>query len=482
MTDAADLWLLRRTIDQLPALVAYWDVDRRNVVANHAYVDYFGLDPAQIRGRTIAEVLGPEVYAQNLPFITGVLAGVEQHFDRTLVDASGAVRHTQASYVPDVVDDVVRGFVVLVTDVTPRVEAQRAMDRAEVVAQLGSWELDVVSGAVRWSDNLRRIVGTDPEDPTPRSATAWARHVHPDDRDRTRGVVETAVRGGQPYALTYRMLRTDGAVREVVGTGRPMVGPDGAVVRIHGTLQDVTEVNVAARDLARVNLELRGANELNADVIAMLGHDLRSPLTAVLTRLEDLEDSWSTLDDEQRRTSVSRARAASQRLGTIAERILALASIDGGNIHPLRVELDLAEVLEDIVGESGLPGLASVEIDRVAIGTVSFDRAHVQQVIGNLLTNAFRYGAEPVRVLVTGVGDEVQIAVTDTGPGIPPQDVGSLFARFSRTGQRQQDVGGMGFGLYMAAQLAAANGATLSYRARDEGRPHAFVVTIPTAV
>ena len=116
-------------LDHLPAMVAYWGADRRNVVANAAYTEWFGWAPGQMRGVHIREVLGEELYAKNLPFIDAVLAGVEQLFDRTLLDASGRVRHTQASYVPDKLDGTTVGFFVLVTDVTPRVEVERALQR-----------------------------------------------------------------------------------------------------------------------------------------------------------------------------------------------------------------------------------------------------------------------------------------------------------------------------------------------------------------
>lgn len=219
--------LMRRLLDQLPALVAYWDDEGRNVVANHAYVDYFGIEPDDLRGTHISELLGPEIYAKNLPFIEGALAGTEQLFDRTLVDQHGRTHHMQASYLPDVVEGRVRGFFVLVTDVTPRVEAQRAMDRAEAISQMGSWELDVASGTTRWSRNLYEIVGLDPNDEAPNTIPVRVVHIHPDDRDRVLANVEQAVRTGEPYVNRYRILTVDGDVRDVVSTGRPVRGPDG---------------------------------------------------------------------------------------------------------------------------------------------------------------------------------------------------------------------------------------------------------------
>jgi PAS domain S-box-containing protein len=118
-------------LDALPATVGYWDAEQRNRVANRAYVEFFGLTPEQIRGRRISEVLGPELYALNRPYIERALAGEPQLFDRTIIDPSGAPRYTQASYIPDVVDGKVRGFVVLVTDITERRVAEQARAAAE---------------------------------------------------------------------------------------------------------------------------------------------------------------------------------------------------------------------------------------------------------------------------------------------------------------------------------------------------------------
>lgn len=117
-------------LDNLPALIAYWDRDLRNRLANHAYVDYFGLTPEQIFGRHISEVLGPELFAKNWPFLERALAGERQEFDREIPTPSGP-RYTQALYLPDIRDGEVRGIFVLVTDITARRQAEVALAHAE---------------------------------------------------------------------------------------------------------------------------------------------------------------------------------------------------------------------------------------------------------------------------------------------------------------------------------------------------------------
>jgi DNA-binding NarL/FixJ family response regulator len=106
-------------VDAAPALLSYWDVDQRNLAANATFAPWCGVDPSDIHGIRVNDVLGDEVYEANLPHIRRVLSGVPQQFRRSVVDASGTARRTQSTYVPDVAGGRVIGFSVLVTDITP---------------------------------------------------------------------------------------------------------------------------------------------------------------------------------------------------------------------------------------------------------------------------------------------------------------------------------------------------------------------------
>lgn len=465
--------LLRALFDRLPAMIAYWDQDARNVVANEAYIEWFGFRPEEMKGLHISKVLGAEVYQRNLPYITAALAGEEQLFERTLIDQTGRTRHTQASYVPDIVAGQVRGFFVLVTDVTPRVESQRAMDEAQALAQLGSWNLDPASGEVAWSRELFRIVGLDAES-AQLTVENLSNYIHRDDRANVLSTIERAVDTGEAYSIEYRILRPDGQVREVLSRGRPVLGPDQRVLRINGTLQDITESNRHARELERINGELRQANQLNADVLAMLGHDIRTPLTAIRGYLELLEDEHVV--DAQRTDLVARARGAAERLNLMIGRILSLAAVDSGTIEPHPESIELAQGLREIIATSGVKDVV-LEVGPDA--SLRFDPVHLEQIIENLLVNAARYGRPPVHLEVLPTESGLDIAVSDNGPGVPEDAVGLLFSRFASTGTGQRAAGGHGFGLYMAAQLAKANGGELLYTPRRNGRPHRFTLRVP---
>jgi len=112
--------LLKTIIDAAPAMVAYWDSKLCCRHANRAYLEWFGMAPEALIGKTMPQVLGDELFRLNEPYIRGALAGKAQRFERTLTKADGSIGYTLANYVPDFDNrGSVAGFSVLVSDITP---------------------------------------------------------------------------------------------------------------------------------------------------------------------------------------------------------------------------------------------------------------------------------------------------------------------------------------------------------------------------
>ena len=120
---------MRAVLNGIPAMVAYWDAELRNRLANDAYLSWFGVEAQQLYGMHIRELLHEDVYAANRGYIDKVLGGEPQLFKRTLTDAGGGTRHAEVSYMPDERDGAVLGFFVMITDVTDRVLAEHRQRR-----------------------------------------------------------------------------------------------------------------------------------------------------------------------------------------------------------------------------------------------------------------------------------------------------------------------------------------------------------------
>lgn len=258
-------------LNALPALVGYWDSDLRNRMANDAHREFFGKSPEEIRGVHLRDLLGEEPYRKDLPYIEGALRGERQLFDREIRTPPGEVRYFQASYVPDVVDEEVRGFFVLITDITERrrieeeIEHSRArLAEAERVARLGSWEWDIESNKITCSEGFFGIYGIGPEDLPDRFKPGESKYVHPEDLERVEREVGRAVETGAPVDFEYRIIRPDGRVRRLHSRAELIADSDGNPLRLTGTAQDVTELHAAAEALHQTASDLgRRAAELH---------------------------------------------------------------------------------------------------------------------------------------------------------------------------------------------------------------------------
>ena len=469
--------MLRVLLDGLPALIGYWDRDLRNVVANAAYVEWFGVHPEEMRGRHLREIVGEKVYAQNEPHIRRALDGDgQQQFVRTLVDAEGRTRHSQVTYTPDVAQGEVVGLFVMVTDVTERVEAERQLAEAQELARVGSWTMIPAAQQMLWSREMYRILGHDPDGPIPESAYLLP-HVHPEDRDRLMRHVARAIELAEGYELSYRVMRPDGEVRDVHSRVRAELGPDGTVTRLLGTLHDISASERLARELSVANEELRQVNRLNADVLGLVGHDVRQPLSLVLAQLEIVAETWAGAPDEPAVERVDKALGAARRLSVLLDDILAMANLESGTIatRPLPVSLRdvVVEALTDVHGGRSVRVVAEGDPRGYA------DPFHLRQMVTNLVSNALRYGAAPVEVTISVDDQESLVTVNDHGAGVPAEFVPHLFERFHGAGEgttlgRQ----GSGFGLYIVDRLAEANGCRVGYSAL-EPRGSSFWVRVP---
>jgi PAS domain S-box-containing protein len=278
---------IQALLDALPVLVGYWDGDLINQLANDAHIEFFGISPEEMRGTHVRDLLGPELYEKNLPYMERTLAGEKQLFDRDIPIPSGEIRCTQTVYVPDRRDGKVRGLFVLVTDVTERrrIEEEVTHSRArladaERVARLGSWEWDIPSNRLSCSDGLLAIYGIGREVFDGRYDPSNTRYVHPEDRALVASEMEQAIATGTAVDFEYRIIRPDGRVRRLHSRAELIADPAGNALRLTGTAQDVTELHAAAEVLHQTASDLgRRAAELRSPSRATRDGDLKKDLT-----------------------------------------------------------------------------------------------------------------------------------------------------------------------------------------------------------
>lgn len=141
---------MRAVTDNVPGMVGYWTSEMRCAFANKAYLEWFGRSPGEMMGMRMKDLLGQELFEKNLPYIKGVLQGEPQRFERTLTKADGSAGYTWAQYIPDRQGDVVRGFLVLVSDITEVKETQLDLERAN------AWLLEEMAARRQAQEDLEK--------------------------------------------------------------------------------------------------------------------------------------------------------------------------------------------------------------------------------------------------------------------------------------------------------------------------------------
>ena len=220
----------------------------------------------------------------------------------------------------------------------------------------------------------------------------------------------------------------------------------------------------------------RQLDEEKRDFVSTVSHELRTPMTGVYGAAQTLLRTDIELSASQRGDLLQLIATQAERLSQIVDDLLLTASLDHDRVHishePVEVNDLVRQMLELVEGGQ------EVEVTAPDEPYVLGDRDRLQQILLNLLDNAFKYGRPPVKVVVTPAGDAVAVAVRDAGRGVPREEQERIFERFYRSDPALAHApSGTGLGLYIARELAERMGGTLDLRS-DPGDGTEFVLTL----
>ncbi|MER5632434.1 sensor histidine kinase [Streptomyces nitrosporeus] len=241
--------------------------------------------------------------------------------------------------------------------------------------------------------------------------------------------------------------------------------------------------------VSRVVVSLRGtearrrSERSDAELIATVAHELRSPLTSVKGFTATLLAKWERFNDDQKRLMLETVDADANRVTRLIAELLDISRIDSGRLELRRQPVDISAAVERHVRALTANGQAPGRFllrTRQPLPDLWADPDKVDQVLGNLLENAVRHGEGTVTIDITpahGEGDESGTAVTvsDEGPGIPEESMGRVFTRFWRGSKR----GGTGLGLYIVKGIVEAHGGTITVgRGPGGGAEFRFILPV----
>jgi PAS domain S-box-containing protein len=467
--------------DILPVMTAYVDSTLTYRFVNRPLAQWLGLPRKEILGKTVREIVGHEAFEQREPLYRAALAGERTFYASEFDSPERGHVAVQSDYVPWADSSGrVQGIIILFEDVSEQRVAEKALRESEERFRRIANSAPAMMWVTR-RDRVRDFVNDHYVAFTGLSADEarvldWRSVIHPDDVDR---IVAESIAGeasGAPFTLEGRYRRADGEYRWLRSVSQPRLGPDGELVGFIGVATDITvakeaeldlkrQVQEASHDLLLAQEQLRQSQKMEAlgQLTGGIAHDFNNLLTVVVGGLDII--AKTPLPPKVKRYAEN-ALAAAERGARLTAQLLAFSRVQRLEVRPTFVApliQNMRPLLRNVLG----PGITKAfDLDEAMI-PVMVDPTQLEVAILNLAINArdampdggvLTFASRPVHVAGDPEledGDYVELTISDTGLGMPPEVADRAFEPFFTT----KEVGkGTGLGLSMVYGMARQSG------------------------
>lgn len=544
---------LRLITNTVPVLISFVDAEQRYRFNNRTYEEWFGHPASEIYGKTVQEVLGDAAYNLLRPYVEQVLAGHQLTFESQIPYKDGGTRFVKVNYVPRFNSEgTVEGYVALVIDVSDRKRAEAQIRQQAVRLQrLSQAALTINSTlsldeiALLITEQARDIIGAHQSVTSMMINQDWAEAIHTvslSDKYVQWRNANDKVEEARLYSLVRQMQRpmrmTQAELEahpnwqkmgKAAGNHAPMrgwlaapltsrTGDNIGLIQLsdkveaefteedEAILVQLSQMASAAIDNASLYEESQRANRIKDEFLAVLSHELRSPLNPILgwTRLLRTRKFDPEATDRALETIERNAKLQTQ----LIEDLLDVSRILRGklilNVAPVDLAATIEAALETVRLAAEAKGIQIQLMLSAEVGLISGDAARLQQVIWNLLSNAVKFTPAGGQIEVRLERDKfkqtedrshnqqqgrsnphfhssyAQIIVTDTGKGIAPEFLPYVFEYFRQEdGKTTRKFGGLGLGLAIVRHITELHGGTVRAESRGEGQGATFTVRLP---
>ncbi|MGZ4116736.1 MAG: ATP-binding protein, partial [Bacteroidia bacterium] len=363
---------------------------------------------------------------------------------------------------------------------------QHQFEEAQKMAHMGSWEWEIPTNKISWSDELFRIYGLEPQQFVPATGSA-VRFTHPGDKEWVEKITSAAYKEKHPFSISYRIICAKGLERVVQEETQVINDADGNMQTMYGTVLDITE----QKKLEEVTRAKEFAEQLTLakdQFLASMSHEIRTPLNGIIGFTKLLLQDKVT---EKQRAQLEAIKSSSDILLVLINDILDLSKIEAGKIHIEETELKLTELINTVIAsfelrveEKQLKVTHKYDnrIPKILMG----DPVRIEQILLNLFNNALKFTGEDGQITIQANllnEDEgkvtIEFIVSDTGIGIAAEKLETIFEPFVQADDdTTRKYGGTGLGLSIVKRLVELMGGTISVKS-ELNKGSSFIFTLP---
>ncbi len=362
---------------------------------------------------------------------------------------------------------------VLADTVAKLERAKQRLTFAQTLSGIGSWDWDIQTGELFWSDEVYNIFGLEAGEISP-TYDAFLKFIHPEDRTAVEAAVQSSLDDPKRrYDIIHRIIPACGGERIVREMGMVEVDEKGEPVLMVGSVQDITEAEVLKQKTEEALMREMEASRTKTEFLANLSHELRTPLNAVIgfsTLLKEMNPDNMQADDVLEYATY--VHEAGTHLHHLVDDILEVSRIDMGIVELKESEVDLGNVAKAVQAilntramEKGIAVIYDFELDLPF--RLDGDELRLKQVLLNLMGNSVKFSPRG-SIITVGVrlreDNGIQITVADNGPGMSQDQVAKAFGRFDRAESAMTRTleGGLGLGLPLSQSYLSLHDATIS--------------------
>ena len=365
---------------------------------------------------------------------------------------------------------------------------ERLLNEMGRISKIGGWEFDTESLKGTWTEEVSRIHEMDPGDPT--NVESGISFYHGENRITIETAVKEAIELGKPYDLELEMVTREGRHKWVRTIGYPVKEGD-AIVKVRGSIQDITDRKKAEQEIRSLNrdLELRvhqrtaqleEANKELEDFVYSVSHDLRAPLRSISGFAQIIDRRHKASLNEEGQHYFDNIIKASGQMGDFIDDLLSFSRLGRKAIKHETVSLaDVFKAAMDMLSDSITKTGAVINLPDTFPDSVG-DKILMTHIVVNLLENALKYhkaNTPPrIRVSIKENKDTVTISVEDNGIGIAPEYHEKIFNIFQRL-HNQEDYPGTGIGLSAVKKAVQMMGGTVGVES-EPGKGSIFKINI----